>query len=244
MERLPCEQGRALPVSDDRTPDGRTPDGLASLLMLADGRLPTGGHANGGGVEWAAARDDLSKSGTLLDWIEARLRTSGRIEAAFAVAAGSPDRSVDDLDAELTARLPGPRAREVSRQLGRQLLRLAEQVWPDPSIAELAHPVGPHHALVFGTTARVIGADPVSTATLVLHHQVAAAITATIRLLASDPLELAAVQSRCRVAITHIAGHAPAWATTRPSQLPSRSMPLAEVLVEDHGTWSSRLFVA
>lgn len=217
---------------------------LASLMMLADGRLPTGGHANGAGVEWAAAHDDLADSTTLLNWVEGRLRTSGRVEASFAVAAASPERSVDVLDTELTARLPGPRAREVSRQLGRQLLRLAGRVWPDPTLEQLSHPVGPHHALVFGTAAGLVGADPVSTATLVLHHQVAAAITATIRLLAADPIELSAVQARCHDVIADIAGDAPAWAAIPPSQLPSCSMPLSEVLVEDHGTWTSRLFVA
>lgn len=226
---------------------------LASLLLLADGRLPTGGHANGGGVEWAAVHDDLADAATLERWIEARLLTAGRIEAAFAVAAGSlvvdpggehDGRSMPLLDSELTARLPGPRAREVSRQLGRQLLRLVDRVWPDPFLRSLDHPVGPHHALVFGTTARLLGADPVSTATLVLHHQVAAAVSAAIRLLASDPIELAGVQARCGSIVADLARQAPTWAACPPSQLPSHSMPLAEVLVEDHGTWSSRLFVA
>jgi urease accessory protein len=228
----------------NRTEPTAAPSELASLLMLADGRLPTGGHANGCGIEWAAARDDLGDPATLLSWIEARLQTSGRVEAGFAVAAASPDRSVDVLDLELTARLLGPRAREVSRQLGRQLLRLARQVWPNPRLEQLSHPAGPHHALVFGTTAGLIGADPVSIATLVLHHQVAASITATIRLLGSDPIELSTVQAHCGRLITEIAGDAPTWADAAPSELPSRSMPLAEVLVEDHGTWNSRLFVA
>lgn len=219
----------------------------ALLMLLADGRLPTGGHAVGGGVEWAVRHDDFTDHVMLEDWIVARLATLGRVEAAFAVAAGHGGGSLRALDAELSARIIGPRAREVSRQTARQLLRAARRIWTDPRLDELVGselPSGVHYAVAFGAVAAVAGADPTETATLVLHHQVASAITGAVRLLAEDPIELAALQARLAAHIDDLAGDAEMWAVTPPSGLPSHSMPLAEVLAEDHGTWSSRLFVA
>ncbi len=221
-----------------------SPTELASLLLLADGRLPTGGHANGVGVEWAARHDDLADPETLAAWIEARLDTVGRVEAAFAVAAATTRGSLSELDTELDARLVGPRAREVSRQMGRQLLRFSRRVWKDTSFDRLDHPEGPHHSIVFGVTAAAVGAGPVPTATLLLHHHVASAISATVRLLACDPIELAALQARCSRRVADIAADARRWSNCPPARLPARSMPLAEVLAEDHGTWTSRLFLA
>jgi len=219
----------------------------ALLMLLADGRLPTGGHAVGGGVEWAVRHDDFTDHAVLEDWIVARLATLGRVEAAFAVAAGYGTAPLGGLDAELSARIVGPRAREVSRQTARQLLRAARRIWTDPRLDALVGPElldGAHYAVAFGTVAAVAGADPTETATLVLHHQVASAITGAVRLLAEDPIELAAMQARIAIHVDDLAGCAETWSQMTPPDLPSHSMPLAEVLAEDHGTWTSRLFVA
>lgn len=219
----------------------------ALLMLLADGRLPTGGHAVGGGVEWAVRHDDFTDHAVLEEWIVARLATLGRVEAAFAVAAGHGVGPLPELDAELTARIVGPRAREVSRQTARQLLRAARRIWTDPRLDALLGaglPDGAHYAIAFGTVAAVAGADATETATLVLHHQAASAITGAVRLLAEDPIELAVLQARLAARIDDLAGDAEGWAVASPSELPSHSMPLAEVLAEDHGTWTSRLFVA
>lgn len=219
----------------------------ALLMLLADGRLPTGGHAVGGGVEWAVGHDDFTDHATLEAWVSVRLETIGQTEAAFAVAVGHGSGALVDLDAELTARLPGPRAREVSRQTGRQMLRAVRRLWADPRLDALVGadlPDGGHYAIVFGTAAAVAGASPAETATLVLHHHVATVVTATVRLLAEDPIELAALQARMAPWVDDLAAHADQWARSAPADLPSFSMPLAEVLAEDHGTWTSRLFVA
>ena len=217
----------------------------ALLMLLADGRLPSGGHAVGGGVEWAVRHDDFTDHTVLESWLTARLDTIGRVEAAFAVASAHGSAPLGDLDAELTARITGPRAREVSRQTGRQLMRAVRRIWADPRLDELAQfPAGPHYAVMFGRAASVAGADPVETATLVLHHQVASAVTASVRLLAEDPIELAALQARVAAHVDELAETADLWSAMSASELPSDSMPLAEVLAEDHGTWTSRLFVA
>jgi urease accessory protein len=63
------------------------------------------------------------------------------------------------LDAEVTARTTSPLLREVSRQLGRQLLRAASRTWPSAALASLpdVHPDGPHVAVVQGAAARAPG---------------------------------------------------------------------------------------
>lgn len=219
----------------------------ALLMLLADGRLPSGGHAVGGGVEWAVRHDDFTDHTVLESWLKARLDTIGRVEAAFAVAAAHGSTPLPMLDAELTARIAGPRAREISRQTGRQLLRAVRRIWSDARLDELAavhFPDGPHYAVAFGRAAAVADADPSMTATLVLHHHVASVTTAVVRLLAEDPIELAALQARVAAHVDHVARAADTWATVPASELPSHAMPLAEVLAEDHGTWTSRLFVA
>lgn len=216
-------------------------------MLLADGRLPSGGHAVGGGVEWAVRYDDFTDHAVLEAWLKARLDTIGRVEAAFAVAAAHGASPLAALDAELSARIVGPRAREISRQTGRQLLRAVRRVWTDARLEELAtaqFPDGPHYALALGRAAAVANAGPVTTATLALHHHVASVVTATVRLLAEDPIDLAALQARVAARVDDLAGDAGLWVTMPATDLPSNSMPLAEVLAEDHGTWTSRLFVA
>ena len=224
-------------------------DGFPSLLLLADGRLPTGGHANSAGVEWASPHDDLSDPAKLAPWIASRMRNVGFVEAAFAVAAGasvSDQDAVSDakLDVELSARLVGPRARAVSRQMGRQFDRLARRLQPEATPRWAGQADGPHYALALGATAGAYGLGATAIASLVLHHQVASAITAVIRLHAADPIELAVVHAQMGDEIIDIAQLAPGWAEAHPSDLPSNSMALAEILAEDHGCWDSRLFVA
>lgn len=221
--------------------------GLSSLLMLADGRLPVGAHANSGGVEWACRIDDMADTEVLESWMRARLGTVGLIDAAFAAAtvgqlAARPDLSL--LDAELSARMVGERSRLVSRQLGRQFARAARRIWPHPPYDDSGTPDGPYAPIALGMTARVLGVSPTEVAAVVLHHNVATGGTAAVRLLGLDPLEIAGMQARLGDVIDTIARQADQWATDDLANLPSRNSPLAEVLAEEHGTWSSRLFLA
>ncbi|HWR48246.1 MAG TPA: urease accessory protein UreF, partial [Pseudonocardiaceae bacterium] len=56
---------------------------LASLL-LADSRLPTGGHAHSGGVEAAVERGLLHDAADLALFLAGRLRGTGSVIAAVA----------------------------------------------------------------------------------------------------------------------------------------------------------------
>ena len=55
-----------------------------SVLLLADGRFPAGGHAYSAGVESAVDVGDVRDLATLERYLDGRLAT-GAVEAAFAV---------------------------------------------------------------------------------------------------------------------------------------------------------------
>jgi urease accessory protein len=60
---------------------------LATLLVLADGRLPAGGYAHSGGLEAAVSAGRVTDLASLDDFLRGRLATSGVVAAAFTAAA-------------------------------------------------------------------------------------------------------------------------------------------------------------
>ncbi|MEN3536567.1 urease accessory UreF family protein [Microbispora sp. ZYX-F-249] len=61
--------------------------GDAALLLLADSRLPAGGHAHSGGVEEAVRLGAVTGTDDLARFLRGRLATSGLVTAALAAAA-------------------------------------------------------------------------------------------------------------------------------------------------------------
>ena len=59
---------------------------LTTLLVLADGRLPAGGHAHSGGLEEAVAAGRVADLPSLDGFLRGRLATAGTVAAAFAAA--------------------------------------------------------------------------------------------------------------------------------------------------------------
>jgi urease accessory protein len=145
-------------------------NGDAALLLLADSRLPAGGHAHSGGVEEAVRRGAVTGAGDLARFLRGRLATAGLVAAALAAAAcelaatdgGGADREAgatrdpgappaDDaaggielwrrLDAEADARTASPAQREAARTQGRLLLRTARRMWPSAALDTLARAV-------------------------------------------------------------------------------------------------------
>ncbi|MGH3920498.1 MAG: urease accessory protein UreF, partial [Pseudonocardiaceae bacterium] len=126
---------------------------LASLL-LADSRLPTGGHVHSGGVEAAVERGLVRDEDDLELFLAGRLHGTGLMVAAAAAAgcllADTALVSWSGWDGVVSARTPSAAAREASRAQGVTLLRTARRVWPSAALDALGQLGRPHHPLVLG----------------------------------------------------------------------------------------------
>ncbi|MEV4063847.1 urease accessory protein UreF, partial [Nonomuraea dietziae] len=172
----------------------------AALLLLADSRLPAGGHAHSGGAEQAVKTGAVHDLASLRGFLAGRLHTAGLVAAGLTAAAcRSAGRSPvppapmtwAELDAEADARTASPAQREANRQQGRLLLRVARRVWPSPVLEELALAVpNPHHPVALGAVAHAAGVPPDQAAMAAAYHAVAGAATAAVRLLGLDPVEV------------------------------------------------------
>ncbi len=219
---------------------------VATLLLLADSRFPTGAHAHSAGVEPSHGRGDLRTIADLAAFIDGRLLTTGPTDAAFAAASCAQPLLRHELDHELSIRTPSPRLRTVSRSLGRQLLRAAERAWPDTPGAALRslHADGPMQPVALGAVAAAAGLGPADAALCSLHHLVGSATTAAVRLLGLDPFEVHALAARLGPTLDRLAAVAAAYADADPADLPATTSLLGDILAEHHTTWEVRLFAS
>ena len=220
-----------------------------ALLVLADGRFPAGGHAHSGGAEAAVKAGRIHDTATLRAFCAGRLHTAGLTAAALAAAAaGGLDPLVADAAAD--ARTPSPALRATSRRLGRQLIRAARTVWPDPALDRLAadRPRGAHQPVVLGLTAAAAGLDPADAAAAAVHESVSGPVTACVRLLGLDPFQAAAVLAGLADDLAGVAAQAVRAAaearTAGPDALPAASAPLLDLYAEQHAAWTVRLFAS
>ena len=214
----------------------------AALLALADSRLPAGGHAHSGGVEQAITAGVVGDPVSLAAFLRRRLTTAGAVAAGLAAAAC---RSADDatvlaaLDDEADARTPSPAQRAASRQQGRGLVRVASRAWPDPAWAAL--PGQPHHPLALGVASATAGLTPRDAAHAAAYLAVSGPATAAQRLLAMDPITVAAVTARLSPEIDRVADAA---ADATAADLPAATDPLLDLLTEVHAARNDRFFAS
>jgi urease accessory protein len=212
---------------------------VATLLVLADGRLPSGGHAHSGGLEAAVAAGRVRDVAALDGFLRGRLETAGRVAAAFAAAACARTGDWADLDAGLDARTPSPALRRASRAQGRALVRAARRMWP-------IGPVGrdPHHPVALGAVAAAAGLGPADAAVVAAHGTIAGPASAAVRLLGLDPYAVHALLAALAPACDRIASAAAAQAFEPVDTLPAAGAPLLDIGAELHATWEVRLFAS
>ncbi|MBQ1001452.1 urease accessory protein UreF [Streptomyces sp. RK62] len=221
----------------------------ATLLVLADGRFPAGGHAHSGGAEAAVRAGRITGAASLEDFCQGRLHTAGFVSAALAAAAAAGLDPVE-LDAAADARTPSPALRTAARRLGRQLLRAGRATWPSPELDALAarFPKGAHQPVVLGTVARAAGLDAPDAAYCAAYEGVSGAATAVVRLLSLDPFEATAVLARLAPELDRVADRAVEAARRAADEgvdaLPAASAPLLEIAAEAHAAWPVRLFAS
>lgn len=230
----------------------------SGLLLLADSRLPTGGHAHSAGVEAAVERGLLRDEASLALLLAGRLRGSGALIAAVAAAGcllaapeEPPEEPVDwgRWDGAVSARTPSAATREASRAQGAALLRTARRIWPSAALEALAAHHRPHHPLVLGAAVAAAGDTPDAAALLALHHLIGGACSAAVRLLGLDPIAVAATAARAGQAAERTAGEATRVARAAVTRqdtrlLPSTGTPLPEVLAELHARAEVTLFAS
>jgi len=219
-------------------------------LMLADARLPTGGHTQSGGLEPAvraglAAEDPAEVAAYARD----RLRTVVRVEAGTAVVArhlalaGADPREVEP---HWAARTPNPALRAASRMQGRGYLRLAQRIWP--AVLEHLPADGPGspglpRPLVLGVVGAVTGLSAAQVARLVGYDDAQTVVAASLKLLPVDPAEASGWLVRLHPDIEALT--APALTgLVDPARIPADGAPLVDLHAQQHTTERMRLFHA
>ena len=223
-----------------------------SLLLLADGRFPAGGHAHSGGVEAAIADGRVNDLTDLDAFVRGRLATVGLVEAALAAATvnalqrgdGAGSLAFVELDAEAEARIPAPPLREASRRLGRQLARVAARCWPDPLFVLLADalPAGAHQPVALGAAGVAAGLSVEQTARLAVHQAITTPAFAAVRLLGLDPFAVAALTADCTRAGESTVAEAIAAAGGPIHDLPATSSVLLDIAALEHRARPIRMF--
>ncbi len=208
---------------------------LATLLTLADSRLPTGGHVHSGGVEEAITSHLVHDISTLEAFLRRRIATSGLVNGSIAAAVCSGALDPALADHETDARTPSPAARQASRAQGRGLLRLAKQAWPEHDWAALG--ARPHLPVMSGIVGKITGATAQETALVVVYTTMTGAATAAQRLLALDPTAVAAATFRLATLCDDTAVNAA-------TGLSNLSDPLLDVLAQRHAERERPLFAS
>jgi urease accessory protein len=212
---------------------------LATLLVLADGRLPAGGHAHSGGLEAAVAAGRVRDVEDVGEFLRGRLATSGLVCAAFAAGACARTEKCFDLDAGLDARTPSAALRKASRAQGRALLRAGRAMWSMPAIGR-----DPHHPVALGALAAAAGLGPLEAAVAAAHGAVTGPAGAAVRLLGLDPYAVHALLARLAPDVDRIAARAAARANDPVDELPAAGAPLLDIGAELHANWEVRLFAS
>lgn len=215
-------------------------------LLLADGRLPTGGHAHSGGLEPALA------AGLAPDqvpaYLTARLRSIGLVEAAGAVLslrfAGTDPARLPEVHDALLARAPSAPLRAASGLLGRGLARLAARLWPEhPAVVALGELDGaPLRPLAMGVVATAVGLDERQTARITLYDDAQTVAAAALKLLPVDPTDATRWLLAAAGTLEEVAARA--VAVPGIAELPADTAPLVEQWSLEHDSRSRRIFVA
>jgi urease accessory protein len=208
---------------------------LATLLVLADSRLPTGGHVHSGGVEEAITSGLVVDLPTLRAFLRRRIRTSGLVTASIATAVHAGTLRLPEADLETDARTPAPAARSASRAQGRGLLRLARKVWPDRDWDALG--AKPHLGVAAGAVGAASELMPEQTAISVVYTTMTGSATAAQRLLALDPGDVAALTFELSSLCDQTAAEAA-------KELADLSDPMLDVLAQRHVERDRPLFVS
>ena len=220
----------------------------ATLLLLADGRLPSGAHAHSGGLEQAVVDGRVRTVADVGLFVRGVLAGSALTSAAIAAVACAQAGFWDVLTAEFDARTPSAAVRSVAQAQGRALLRTGRRVWPSAALETLAAVSDrPPLPVVQGAVAYSAGVNPAGAAIACCHGIVSGAASAGVRLLGLDPIEVSAMLAGLTAEVDRVAALAATFADTdidRLALLPAGTGPLLDILAERHDHREMSLFAS
>ncbi|AKU17908.1 urease accessory protein UreF [Luteipulveratus mongoliensis] len=207
------------------------------VLLLADARLPTGGHTQSAGLEPALLAGMAEAD--VPTYLVTRLRTTTLVDAATAVVAlhgTGADGELDAVTRAWAARTPNDVVRAASIEVGRGYQRLLTRLGGDATHGRLPRPI----ALALLALHLEIG--PADLARLVCHDDVQSVCAAALKLAPLDPAETVTwaldvapeVESVVR-RVVHL---------TSPDEIPAAAAPALELWQHAHAHAPRRLFRA
>ena len=221
------------------------PGSVTVAMLLADARLPSGGHAHSAGME-PAILGGLPVA-EVPAFLIGRARTTSLVEAGSAVVArryALDGRGLAPVVRAWAARTPSPAMRDASRVLGRGYLRLAARTWPASAALRTlsAAPEAPPRALVLGAIAAAAGMSAEDLVRLTVYDEAHSAAAALLKLEPRDPADgIRWVLDAC-ASVEHLV---PLLAElTTPDAIPAAGAPQAEGWAEAHALMNQRLFRA
>lgn len=224
--------------------------GELALLLLADARLPSGGHTQSAGLEPALAAG-LSIA-DVPGYLRARLATVTRTDAGTAVVtrhllregvSGQPGTSLQTVLDAWSARCPSQHVRAASCTLGRGLLRVLRSQWPEHPVTLALPPRDVPRPVALGGLAAVLDLGPAELARLACYDDLQSATAAALKLEPLDPLDTVRWILDCADPIARVVAEtAP---LRHPDQIPAAAAPALEEWVHGHaGRSGRRLFTA
>jgi urease accessory protein len=250
-----------------------SPHALSVAMLLADARLPSGGHAHSASLEPALLGG--MPTSAVPAWLVGRATTVSLVEAGTAVVtawllAGADDgRAADggacgttaasdgvqpagafalaDVVRAWAARTPAPALRDAARLLGRGYLRLARTLWADaPAVRALVTHDAAHGPLPRAVVlGAVAAAAGLPAADTVRLTVYDDAQTAASALLKLEPLDPVTPARWVLEACAAAEQHVlRAAACTTPEDIPASGSPQTEGWAQAHALLSQRLFRA
>jgi urease accessory protein len=220
-----------------------------ALLLLSDGRFPTGGYAHSGGLEEAVA--DGVGTGSVPAFLTGRLEAVAAAESVLAVAAARAARQDDlerllVLDEEAEARCASPPLRAAASRLGAQLLRTAVLVWPDAAVVRRYREASGRtpRPVAFGVVGAAAGLGDRELARASLYEDAASVATAAVRLLPIDSATTARWLLEAAPLVERLADDAATAETEDPRRLPAAFAPALELRSLAHAGREGRLFAS
>lgn len=219
-----------------------------NALLLADSRLPTGSYAYSAGLEPAVAAGLTAAE--VYPYMLARLATVTRLECGVCVLAHrlAADRAstpeYERLERAVEARTPSAAQRNVSRTLGRALLRLAGSLGLNHAglnaLDALDEP--PTRGLAMGVLGHALRVDEQACAEICCYGDLQAVAAAALKLLPVAPSTVTRwvldAGPRVAVVVKESCGLDDSTA------LPAFGAPWMEIRAEEHALQTRRLFHA